>query len=86
MAKMRKGCDQVFPHKELSSRHSECTGPSSLTTITQILASQSQKSVIQNSCHLYADDTIILKSASDPDSLISSLEREILNVDQWLTK
>ena len=44
------------------------------------------KSVIQNAyCHLYADDTIILKSASDPDSLISSLERELLNVDQWLS-
>ena len=44
------------------------------------------KSVIQNSyCHLYADDTIIIKSASDPDSLISSLERELLNVDQWLS-
>ena len=53
------------------------------------------KSVIQNSyCHLYADDTIILKSASDPiilksasdpDSLISSLGRELLNVDQWLS-
>ena len=44
------------------------------------------KSVIQNSyCHLYADDTIIVKSASDPDSLISSLERELLNVDQWLS-
>ena len=44
------------------------------------------KSVIQNSyCHLYADDTIILKSASDPDSLISNLERELLNVDQWLS-
>ena len=25
------------------------------------------------------------KSASDPDSLFSSLEREILNVDQWLS-
>ena len=44
------------------------------------------KSVIKNSyCHLYADDTIIIKSASDPDSLISSLERELLNVDQWLS-
>ena len=44
------------------------------------------KSVIQNSyCHLYADDTIIVKSASDPDSLTSSLERELLNVDQWLS-
>ena len=30
------------------------------------------KSVIQNAyCHLYADDTIILKGASDPDSLIA---------------
>ena len=36
------------------------------------------------SYHLYADDTIILKSASDPDSLISSLVRKLLNVDQWL--
>ena len=26
---------------------------------------------------LYADDTIILKSTSDPDSLISSLEMEL---------
>ena len=40
------------------------------------------KSVIQNVyCHLYADDTIILKGASDPDSLIASLERELSNVD-----
>ena len=31
------------------------------------------KSVIQNAyCHLYADDTIILKGASDPDSLIDN--------------
>ena len=44
------------------------------------------KSVIQNAyCHLYADDTIILKGASDPDSLIASLERELSNVDQWLS-
>ena len=44
------------------------------------------KSVIQNSyCHLYGDDAIILKSASDQDSLISSLERELFNVDQWLS-
>ena len=44
------------------------------------------KSVIQNAyCHLYADDTIILKSASDPDSLIASLERELSNVDHWLS-
>ena len=36
------------------------------------------KSVIQNAyCHLYADDTIILKGASDPDSLIASLERGV---------
>ena len=36
------------------------------------------KSVIQNSyCHLYADDTIIIIGASDPDSLIASLEREL---------
>ncbi len=45
------------------------------------------KSVIENAyCHLYADDTIIIKNASDPDSLISSLERELVNVDQWLSK
>ena len=44
------------------------------------------KSVIQNAyCHLYADDTIILKGASDPDSLIASLERELSNVDHWLS-
>ena len=43
------------------------------------------KSVIKNSySHLYADDTIIIQSASDPDKLISSLERELLNVDNWL--
>ena len=43
------------------------------------------KSVIQNSyCHLYADDTIIIQSASDPDSLIESLERELERVDFWL--
>ena len=35
--------------------------------------------------HLYADDTIILKGASDPDSLIASLERELSNVDHWLS-
>ena len=35
---------------------------------------------------LYADDdTIILKGASDPDSLIASLERELNNVDHWLS-
>ena len=34
---------------------------------------------------LYADDTIILKDASDPDSLIKSLERELNNVDHWLS-
>ena len=44
------------------------------------------KSVIQNAyCHLYADDTIILKGASDPDSLIASLESELSNVDHWLS-
>ena len=44
------------------------------------------KSVIQNAyCHLYADDTIIVKGASDPDSLIASLERELSNVDHWLS-
>ena len=43
------------------------------------------KAVIENSyCHLYADDTILIQSASDPDSLIESLERELLNVDNWL--
>ena len=37
------------------------------------------KSVIQNAyCHLYADDTIILKGASDQDCLIASLEKMIL--------
>ena len=35
--------------------------------------------------HLYADDTIILKGASDPDSLIESLERELSNVDHWIS-
>ena len=43
------------------------------------------KSFIENSyCHLYADDTIIIQSASDPDSLIESLERELERVDFWL--
>ena len=43
------------------------------------------KSVIKNSyCHLYADDTIIIQSASDPDTLISGLERKLENVDIWL--
>ena len=43
------------------------------------------KAVIKNFyCHLYADDTILIQSASDPDSLIESLERELLNVDNWL--
>ena len=31
-------------------------------------------------CHLYAN-----KGASDPDSLIASLQREFINVDQWLS-
>ena len=31
----------------------------------------------------YTDDIIILKGASDPDSLIESLE-ELSNVDHWL--
>ena len=40
------------------------------------------KSVIQYAyCHFYADDTIILKGASDPDSLIASLESELSNGD-----
>ena len=44
------------------------------------------KSVIQNAyCHLYADDTIILKSSSDPDSLIESLKKELSNVDHWIS-
>ena len=44
------------------------------------------KSVIQNVyCHLYAYDTIILNGPSDPDSLIASLERELRNVDHWLS-
>ena len=44
------------------------------------------KSVIQNAYfHLYADDTIILKGASDPYSLIESLERKLRNVDHWLS-
>ena len=44
------------------------------------------KSVIQNAyCHLYAYDTIILNGASDPDNLIASLERELRNVDHWLS-
>ena len=44
------------------------------------------KSVIKNAyCHLYTDDTIILICASDPDSLIASLERELSNVDHWLS-
>ena len=44
------------------------------------------KSVIQNTyCHIqYADDTMILKGAPDPDSLIESLDRELNNVDHWL--
>ena len=43
------------------------------------------KSVIHDSyCHLYADDTIIIQSSSDPDTFISSLERELINVDNWL--
>ena len=41
--------------------------------------------VIKNSyCHLYADDTIIIQSASDPDILISGLERELNNINFWL--
>ena len=44
------------------------------------------KSVIQNAyCHLYADDTIILKGASDPESLIESPERQLSNVGHWLS-
>ena len=34
-------------------------------------------------CHLYADDMIFIQSAFDPDSLIESLERELVNVDNW---
>ena len=30
-----------------------------------------------------ADVAIIIKSVSDPDTLISSLERELINVCQW---
>ena len=30
-------------------------------------------------CHLHADDTILIQSISDPDSLIKSLERELSN-------
>ena len=42
-------------------------------------------SIIQKSYnHLYADDTIVIQSASDPESLISSLERELTNVENWL--
>ena len=37
------------------------------------------KSVIQNAyCHLYADDTIILKDASDPDRLIENLRGSLV--------
>jgi hypothetical protein len=44
------------------------------------------KSVIENSyCHLYADDTIVINSASDPDVLVENLERELVKVDQWLS-
>ena len=44
------------------------------------------KAVIQNAyCHLYAYDTIILKDTSDPDSLIASLERDLINVDHLLS-
>ena len=33
------------------------------------------KAVMENSyCHLYADDTILIQSAFDPDSLIESLD------------
>ena len=39
------------------------------------------KSVIQNAYyHLYANDTIILKGASDPDSLIASWEMLIIGL------
>ena len=36
-------------------------------------------------CHLYADDTIIIQSATDPDSLISSLETELISINKWLS-
>ena len=40
------------------------------------------KAVIQNSIYdLYAHDTILIQRASDPDSLIESLEGAVLNVD-----
>ena len=43
------------------------------------------KSIIENSYfHLFADDTIIIQTASDPDSLVLSLERELENVANWL--
>ena len=74
----------IFPISEFkldASIHENENGP-----LLFLLYINDVKSVIQNSyCHLYADDTIIIKSASDPDSLMSNLERELLNVDQWLS-
>ena len=44
------------------------------------------KSIIQNAYfHLYADVTIMLKAAPDSNSLIESLERELSNVNNWLS-
>ena len=42
--------------------------------------------VIQNAySHLYADDTILLMGGPRQDSLIESLEKELTNIDHWLS-
>ena len=38
----------------------------------------------QSYCHLYADDTIILQAHNDLSSLISNMELELSNVENWL--
>ena len=34
--------------------------------------------------HLYADDTVIIHSHQNVDTLISEVETELLNIDRWL--
>ena len=41
--------------------------------------------VISSYFHLYADDTIIIQSCNDTNTLIKSLEDQLLKIDQWLT-
>ena len=59
-------------------------GPRLLGPLLSLLYINDIKSVIQNLyCHLYPDDTIMIQSSSDQDTLILSLQREFINIENW---